>query len=197
MRCLAVTAVAAMNIGAPAPALSARDGDAVLLVAKRQFLHPLYGASIVLAKPIGNRQHIGFILNKPTSMKLRDALPADEPSPKVPLYLGGPVDVNTIFALVHRSDSPGHDSIEFADDLYLATDPSTVQSIVAAAPEEARLFFGAVLWRPGELEAELNRGLWHVRAPEADMVLRKDTAGLWEELVRRSEQEAYFRSHGI
>ena len=24
-----------------------------------------------------------------------------------------------------------------------------------------------------------------------------DTAGLWEELVRQSEQDAYFRGHGI
>ena len=199
MRCLLVTAVAAMSVGALAPALSAQAGDAVLLVARRQFLDPLYGASIVLAKPIGNRQHMGFILNKPTSIALRDAMPPDQLSPKVneSLYLGGPFNLGIIFALVNQPDSPGRDSIEFADDLYLATDRSTVQRIAAAEPDHARFFLGIVLWRPGELEAELKRGLWHVRAPQAHVVLRKDTAGLWEELVRQSEQDAYFRGHGI
>ena len=81
--------------------------------------------------------------------------------------------------------------------MYLATDRSTVQRIAAAEPDHARFFLGIVLWRPGELEAEMKRGLWHARVPEAGVVLRKDTAGLWEELVRQSEQDAYFRGHGI
>lgn len=196
---VAVSGLLAAILATFSSGLAAEAGDTVLLVAKRQLQHPLYGASILIAKPIGNGQHIGFILNKPTSVKLRDALPADESSRKVhdPLYLGGPFYVNNIFALVNRADSPGRGSIEIVDHIHLAIDTDTVKRVIAVEPESARFFFGAVLWRPGELDSELERGLWHVREPELEVVLRKQTQGLWEDLVRRAEQEAYLRSHGI
>jgi putative AlgH/UPF0301 family transcriptional regulator len=47
-----------------------------------------------------------------------------------------------------------------------------------------------VVWRPGQLDDELDRGLWYVQEPEAKIVLRKETDGLWDELVRRSEARA-------
>ena len=54
----------------------------------------------------------------------------------------------------------------------------------------ARFFAGLVAWQPGELRDELKRGLWHVLEPEADLVLRKSTESLWEELVAKSERYA-------
>jgi putative AlgH/UPF0301 family transcriptional regulator len=47
-----------------------------------------------------------------------------------------------------------------------------------------------VLWRPGELNEEVRRGLWFLVDPKADLVLRKQTENLWEELVARSERKA-------
>jgi putative AlgH/UPF0301 family transcriptional regulator len=46
-----------------------------------------------------------------------------------------------------------------------------------------------VLWRPGELRAELERGFWYVHDVDANLVLRKSMTGMWEELVKRSEQQ--------
>jgi putative AlgH/UPF0301 family transcriptional regulator len=42
------------------------------------------------------------------------------------------------------------------------------------------------VWDVGELEAELKRGFWYALQPDPDLVLRKTTQGLWEELSRRS-----------
>jgi len=47
-----------------------------------------------------------------------------------------------------------------------------------------------VLWRPGELHEEIKKGLWYVNDARADLVLRKPTESLWEELVGRSERKA-------
>jgi putative transcriptional regulator len=44
-----------------------------------------------------------------------------------------------------------------------------------------------VVWRPGELDEELKRGAWYVLDLEPGLVLRKKTAGLWQELVQRAE----------
>lgn len=79
-------------------------------------------------------------------------------------------------------------------DLFVAFDAETVDRIIEAEPDRARFVAGPVVWRPGELQEEIKRGLWYVLEPDAALVLRKPTAGLWEELVRRSEQAAKRRS---
>jgi len=43
-------------------------------------------------------------------------------------------------------------------------------------------------WRPGELKGEIDRGLWSVINAELDVVFRKDTEGLWEELLQQSRR---------
>jgi len=44
---------------------------------------------------------------------------------------------------------------------------------------------GFVGWQPGELAAELGAGYWYTAEPDAALFFRKETEGLWEELLRR------------
>ena len=41
-------------------------------------------------------------------------------------------------------------------------------------------------WRPGELKGEIDRGLWSVINADLDVVFRKDTEGLWEEMLQQT-----------
>ena len=151
------------------------------------------GDSIILiARPIGGERHVGFIINKPTQMTLGKLFPTHEPSRKVadPVFLGGPVSPEVIFALVQGRDSPGGRSIRILDDLYLAIDSEVVDRVIEKQSAQARFFAGMVLWRPGELHEEVKRGLWYVQDPRADLVVRKQTENMWEELVGRSERKA-------
>ena len=168
------------------------DSEAVMLVAKPQLQHPLYGNSILRAKPIAGGVHVGFIVNKPTRVTLGEAFPDHEPSKRVdgPLYLGGPVDVNMIFAMVQREGSPGQGSVQLAPDLYVAIAGDTVDKIIEGESDHARFLFGSVIWRAGELQDEVRRGMWYVMEPETAVLLKKNISGLWEELVRRSERKA-------
>jgi putative transcriptional regulator len=131
-----------------------QESEAVMLVAKPQLQHPLYGSSILIAKPIAGGLHVGFIINKPTRVTLGDAFPDHEPSKRVagPLYLGGPVDVNLIFAMVQRVDSPGEGSVQLTDDLFVAIAGETVDKITEGQSDHARFMFGSVIWRAGELQ---------------------------------------------
>ena len=52
------------------------------------------------------------------------------------------------------------------------------------------IFVGTVVWNPGELEEELKRGAWYVLEPDPEVVLRRKTEGLWEELVHRAQISA-------
>ncbi len=171
---------------------AAAPEETLLLVAKRQLEDPIWGSTIVLAKPVEGGGHIGFIVNKPTKMSLAEVFPEHEPSKKVvdPLFLGGTVDMNLVFALVERHGSKKDDSIRIAPDLFLAYETKTVDRIIESESDHARFFLGLVVWRPGQLEDELDRGLWYVDEPEAKLVMRRKTDDLWEELVRRLEARA-------
>ena len=188
---LAACAILAIAWAAPTRAADP-DDDSIILVAKRQLQDRLYGSTIVLSRPIGADRHVGFIINKPTQVSLAKLFPGHEPSKKVvdPVFLGGPVSPEVIFALVQGKQSPGGRSLKILDDLYLAIDSDVVDSVIEKQAAQARFFAGMVLWRPGELNDELKRGLWYVLDAKSDLALRKSTEGMWEELVGRSERKA-------
>ena len=187
---LVLAAMAAACVIPPALAAEAVDETAIL-VARPALRDRLYGATILISKPLGNGQHIGLIVNKPTPMTLGRLFPGHGPSLKVtdPVYLGGPVSTEVIFALVQRGDSPGNRSVQLTSDLYLVLDRDVVDRVIEAEADHARFFAGMVLWRPGELRAELERGFWYVHDVDASLVLRKSMTGMWEELVKRSESQ--------
>src|SRR3977135_1594252 len=116
---------------------AAAPEETVLLVAKRALEDPIWGATIVLAKPVEGGGHIGFIVNKPTKMVLAEVFPEHEPSKKVadPLFLGGTVDINLVFALVERHGGKKDDSIRIAPDLLLAYETNTAERIIEADAE--------------------------------------------------------------
>jgi putative transcriptional regulator len=188
---LAACAILAIAWAAPTRAADAED-DSIVLVAKRQLQDKLYGSTILLARPIGAARHVGFIMNKPTQVTLGKLFPTHEPSKKVadPVFLGGPVSPEVIFALVQGRQSPGGRSIRILDDLYLAIDSDVVDNVIEKQPAQARFFAGMVLWRPGELHDEIKRGLWYTLDAKSDLVLRKSVEGMWEEFVGRSERKA-------
>ena len=180
-------------LAAAATAAQAVDlSKSMILVAKPELVDQLYGSAVLVVTPVGGDQHVGFIVNRPTNVTLGELFPEDGPSQKVvdPVYLGGPLNSQVLFALVERKQSPGDQSFELMPGLYAAVDEETVDRIIRAESDHARFVAGLVVWRRGELSAEIERGAWYVLAPEAHLALRKPSQGLWEELVRVSRLRA-------
>jgi putative AlgH/UPF0301 family transcriptional regulator len=195
MRFLSLVAAASSTVAlllCSPVAWSADISETVLLVAKRSLKDRIYGTSILLARPIGEERHVGFIVNKPTSMTLGKLFPKHIPSQKIvdPVYLGGPTGPEVIFAMVKGSQSPGGRSLQLAPGLFLAFDSAIVDHIIETQPQQARFLAGMVMWQPLELAEEVKRGLWHVLPPQPDLLLRKSTDTMWEELVGRAERQA-------
>ena len=191
MRFLSLIAAILLALAAPFAWSADFNDETAILVAKREMHDRVYGSSVIVVRPLGQERHIGFIVNKPTTMTLGKLFPKHLPSQKVvdPVYLGGPFNSQVIFALVQRPDSPGGRSVRIAPDLFLAVDSQIVDRIIESEPHHARFFAGMVLWKPGELSEEIKRGLWFSLDARSDVVLRK-ADGLWEELVGRSERKA-------
>jgi putative transcriptional regulator len=170
--------------------LAQAQEDAVILVAHPAFRDLEYRQTVLVAAPAPNGGHVGVILNRPTKRSLGSLFPEHEPSKKVvdPVYYGGPFSRGALVALVRTDTAPGAGSVMLMKSLYLAFRANTIDSVIESTPNEARYFVGYVGWRPGELKSEIDRGLWAVQGAELDMVFRKDTENLWEELQQASKR---------
>jgi len=188
LRILLFAAIAAAASASEAVDLS----KSMILVARPELVDPLYGSTILVVTPVGGDQHAGFIVNRPSNIKLGQLFPDDGPSQKVidPVYLGGPLSPQVVFALVQRKQSPGGQSFELMPGLYAAVDEEVVDRIIQTESHHARFVAGLVIWKRGELSAEIERGAWYVLPPDAHLALQKPSQGLWEELVRVSQLRA-------
>jgi putative transcriptional regulator len=164
--------------------------EAILLVAHPAFRDLEYRQTVVLAAPAPNGGHVGVILNRPTKRSLGSLFPEHEPSKKVadPVFYGGPFSRGALVALVRADHTPGAGSVLLMRNLYLAFRANTIDHVIETTPNEARYYVGYVGWRPGELKSEIDRGLWSVVNAEVDTVFRKDTEGLWEELLQQTRR---------
>jgi putative transcriptional regulator len=164
--------------------------DAMLLVAHPAFRDLEYRQTVLIAAPAPNGGHVGVILNRPTRRSLGSLFPEHEASKKVldPVFYGGPFSRGALVALVRADNAPGTGSVLLMKNLYLAFRANTIDHVIETTPNEARYFVGYVGWRPGELKSEIDRGLWSVTNAEADTIFRKDTEGLWEELLQASKR---------
>jgi putative transcriptional regulator len=173
--------------------------DAILLVAHPAFRDLEYRQTVVLAAPAPNGGHVGVILNRPTKRSLGSLFPEHEPSKKVadPVFYGGPFSRGALVALVRADQAPGAGSVLLMRNLYLAFRANTIDHVIETTPNEARYFVGYVGWRPGELKSEIDRGLWSVMNAEVDTIFRKDTDGLWEELLQQTRRIRAEASHSV
>jgi putative transcriptional regulator len=171
-------------------AAQAQEDEAIFLVAHPMFSDLDYRKTVLLAAPAPNGGHVGVILNRPTRRSLGSLFPEHEPSRKVldPVFYGGPFSRGALVALVKTDAAPGTGSVQVMKNLFLAFRANTIDQVIERAPNDARYYVGYVGWRPGELKGEIDRGLWSVINADPDVVFRKDTEGLWEELLQQSRR---------
>jgi putative transcriptional regulator len=186
---LRIVTLLVLLIASPLAGAQSSD-DAIILIAHPAFRDLEYRQTVLIAAPAPNGGHVGVILNRPTRRSLGSLFPEHEPSKKVaePVYYGGPFSRGALVALVRADAAPGAGSVLLMKNLYLAFRANTIDHVIETTPNEARYFVGYVGWRPGELRGEIDRGLWTVANADLDLIFRKDTEGLWEELLQQSKR---------
>src|SRR5438034_8855406 len=183
-----IVALALAAVAGVAPALA--QEDAIILVAHPAFRDMDYRQTVLIAAPAANGTHVGVILNRPTRRSLGSLFPEHEPSKKVvdPVYYGGPFSRGALVALVKADNTPGAGAVLLMKNVYLAFRANTIDHVIETTPNEARYFVGYVGWRPGELKSEIERGLWSVLDADVEVVFRKDTDGMWEDLLQATRR---------
>ena len=173
-------------VGVQAQAQKEPEPDAVLLVASPGLRDADYQRSVVIVVPVDGDRHIGVIVNRPTRRTLASLFPEHQPSKKVnePVFFGGPMSRGAVVAVVKSEKDPGKGTVGLTKDMFLAMTVNIVDKVIEDTPNDARYYVGYIVWRPGELRSEIDRKVWNVVNASPDIVFRKDTSTLWEELSR-------------
>jgi putative transcriptional regulator len=64
--------------------------------------------------------------------------------------------------------------------------PANLEPLIAQPDARMRLYAGFSGWAPRQLEAEMQTGSWYVLRATEELIFRKDTTGMWSELVERA-----------
>ena len=176
-----VAVLAAFPIGA---ARAADPSQAVILVASKSLDGSPFEQAVVIAAPVPELGYIGFIVNRPTTVKLETLFPDDASARNVnePVYVGGPVLLRGVFALTRNAPDGAGTSLELMPGVVAVLDRATVDRIIETTPNGARYFVGLMRWEPAELEDQIREGLWEVRPADVQTALPAHTPGLWNSL---------------
>jgi len=158
--------------------------QAVMLVASNRLAGSIYEQTVILAAPLPQGGYLGFIVNRPTQVKLETLFPEQPSTHNVadPVYAGGPILSNAVFAVTRKAPENNGNFFSPMPGLVVVIDAATVDRIIETTPNDARYFVGLMFWVPDELEDEIRNGAWEVRPADVDTVLRAKPTGLWKSL---------------
>jgi putative transcriptional regulator len=171
-------------------AARAQDEGVMLLVAQPSFRDLDYRETVLLVAPVPSGGYVGVIINRPTRRSLASLFPEHEPSKKVidPVFYGGPFSRSALVALAHGKASSSEGSVPAGEGLFFAFRASEIDRIIETAPNSARYYVGYVGWPAGELNDEIEHGLWSVLEADSEVAFRKNTERMWEELWLQTQR---------
>jgi len=162
-----------------------------LLVAARDFPDPTFARSVVLLVQFDEDGTVGLIINHRTKIPISRALEQLKAANNRtdPIYLGGPVNLAAVMALLRASSKPD-EARRVLGDVYLVSTRPLLEKTLAGAtgPGEFHAFVGYCGWAAGQLEGEMNTGVWYLFDADAKMVFDSDPDSLWSRLVARTQQ---------
>lgn len=172
-----------------APALLAQQApNSLLLIAKPTLLDPNFARTVVLVTQAEDASTVGVILNRPVQEKLQTFLPGDLSGEnyKDRVFQGGPVMRRVIISVFRSGSTPQASAFPVLKGIYLTMHPMNIRALLADPASQYRIYAGFSGWAPNQLQSEFMRDGWYMLPADAETVFRKDTEGLWEEMIRKA-----------
>ncbi|GAB3491006.1 YqgE/AlgH family protein [Spirosoma knui] len=168
-----------MNTNTP----TVTNGD--LLIAEPFMGDTNFERSVVLVCEHSAAGTFGLVLNQLTDIHLSDVI--DEVHAELPLFVGGPVQQNTLH-FIHRRPDLIDNSIRINDGLFWSGDFDQVKQAVnlgTLADKDIRFFIGYSGWSEGQLDEELGQKAWIVSRTDANFLFNTPTNEFWRGVLKR------------
>ena len=132
---------------------------------------------------------VGFIINKPTDVKINDLI-EDFPNIEAKVYFGGPVATDNLY-FIHRAPNMIDDSVHIISDLYWGGKFEQVKELIKdgiLGSNDIRFFLGYSGWQVDQLRCELENQSWII--DELDHSLFEwDVLKLWKNRLCKKEKK--------
>lgn len=157
----------------------------MFLIANEQLPDPRFHDRVILLIQHDSQGSAGLVVNRVSRLPLATLLPEKSKLADrgISLSYGGPVEPDTLLALVRIRNNPPEPADEIFDSLYV-----TGVGVLDEWPEFAaevvdfRAFVGYTGWAPGQLDAEMQRGDWSVVPADEKSIFSDEGVQLWERL---------------
>jgi putative transcriptional regulator len=151
-----------------------------LLIASTGLLDPNFARTVVLIAAHGGEGTLGLILNREMNIPLQQVWEQVSQMPCLRsgnVWHGGPISGTLM--VVH--DLRPHANLVVTDELYVATELHSMESLAGSEEGRARYYVGHSGWGPGQLETELAEGSWLVLPATTEHVFGdEETNTLWK-----------------
>ncbi len=132
-----------------------------ILIAKPYLQDNYFKRTVIYTVEHNNSGSLGFILNKPHNLSLKDIFPHLK-NGNFPLFEGGPVSNNQLF-YTHTIGQNLSDSIEILNGVYWGGNFFELTEMIEKGQinsNQIRFYIGYSGWSEGQLEAELMNDMW-------------------------------------
>ena len=163
------------------------------LVASRDLGDPNFAETVVLIVSYDEKQGaMGLVVNRRTDVALSRVFEdlKEAKGRTDAAYIGGPVELSTVMALLKSSNPPAEAKHVFGD-VYLVSTKTTLEKTLASGvgPNAFHVYVGYAGWSAGQLEHEVDLGGWHVFPADAANVFHADPESVWPRMIRRTETQ--------
>ena len=165
-----------------------------VLVMERQAPDPAFADSVILLIHYGEDGVMGLMLNQRAGVPLSRLREVDGTANRSdPAYVGGPVEIAGVTALVRAPSAPP-DSVHVAADLYAVQSKKGLEAALKASkgPADIRVYFGYCGWIIPQLQNEVMRGSWYIFDHGERFAFDSTPGTLWRRLIDRTEGQLVF-----
>ncbi len=171
-----------------------------LLLSMPQLIDPNFHRAVVLMVEHNEEGSFGLILNKPSSMTVKELLEALELTwtgdADAVVGSGGPVMPTSGWVLHPPSPTIGvgaatlargleHEgTISITSDVDLSTSPAKLRRIAETPPDRIRFLLGYAGWGPGQLADEMASGSWLHADVDPGLVFDTPDESMWATALR-------------
>jgi putative transcriptional regulator len=156
-----------------------------LLIAKPFLGDPNFERGVVLLCEHNEEGSFGFVFNQRSGIFLADAIETTIYQ-DIPLYVGGPVEVDTLHLVHTRPDLiPG--GKEVLPGVFWGGDFEQVKMLLnsdAISNHEIRFFIGYSGWDVGQIDFEIKSDSWIICDGNAQFLFSTPDGDFWRELLK-------------
>lgn len=158
----------------------------ILLIAEPFLKDPNFLRTVVFLCEHQQQGSFGFVLNKQIEQTL-DELITDLEGYRLPVYYGGPVQMDTIHFL-HQYPDLIPESVKVADDIYWGGNFETVTALIKSKGldlKKIKFFIGYSGWGDGQLNGEMKEKSWLTVPANIGLVFNTRYNEIWKSSLQK------------